>query len=439
MKNLRYLFLFVVLGAPFLQACKNEHTILVAADESGNSGGGGGSSGGNSNNPTPTIPGNEGGNGGVTLQEDKNTAWFLSEDKDAELRVCILQSDDFGMPKALVAEQVRLTFLTWLDYTRSRSIKLEADNKTYYLALNPKIVDCQEEHDLKLYLGSTAPEVEAAKKQYFMPVGFAQKTSYDNNTGWGKGFIWMAAKGTIGSGTFPDWHWDSFRGVLLHELGHVIGCEHVGGTVMREDILKYIKKTTVSWSPVSTQMIRTTSVDQERVLAISEEIHSDPKYWLSFKSTIFIDHGEEVRKEVINKYTLEEKQGTIGVNVVHYPIDDEKSGFRITYFFDGMISNFIFKNPDVEQFRQQVQLPGTVQLDVEVDRKPLMTHSDTKAFKMKVGNYRTSYEAGTSMLFSGSINVKGVVYPVLIQENGAKPDRPLSIWMLKDNRKILIN
>lgn len=105
-------------------------------------------------------------------------------------------------------------------------------------------------------------EAPKAKAEYYNPIAFAHRANYDLDAAWGKGFVWVAPKAS------PHLSWDfpyRLHGIVLHEVGHVLGCEHVRGTILTEDIANLIR--TASTSPEHVKALLTT-IDGEAELKL---------------------------------------------------------------------------------------------------------------------------------------------------------------------------
>jgi hypothetical protein len=161
-------------------------------------------------------------------------AWFLGADRT--VKVCYELAPGFGVDPALVPIEIARAFATWADYIGTRNLTFPTLAPATKVDVRTK---CQGGEDLRFYFNMSSPEVEREKLLYEDPIALAHRTSYDPATGWGRGFIWFSAGGEVA----PPLGWkarDAFFGVLLHEVGHVLGNGHVPGTIMAADLFQRI-------------------------------------------------------------------------------------------------------------------------------------------------------------------------------------------------------
>jgi len=199
------------------------------------------------------------GNGGDNHPADNGTAWFLG---DRTIRICYEVSPTFTSSNVDYRANIDSALHVWDDYLAvlngQLSIQLPLTAQHVYLD------KCDGTQDLAIYFGVTNALVEAAKSNYVNPTGFARRSEYNASKGWGKGFIWIAAENSVSPKfNFPNWTLPhNLHGMLLHEFGHVLGCDHVDGTIMQENISDLLSAETDS----ETRRMRLTNIDGNKFL-----------------------------------------------------------------------------------------------------------------------------------------------------------------------------
>ncbi len=151
------------------------------------------------------------------------------------IEVCIRRADDF----ALSQEQLRITvgnvFDTWNGYLGDNNVELHG------LRLNVSIAEsCSLNTDVEFLFGVSDERVRNSRRRFYDPFGMALFQE-------GKGFIWVAPM-QPNSPQSPDWKKAGhLTAVLLHEVGHVFGNDHVEGTVMAADLGESLDELPVKW------------------------------------------------------------------------------------------------------------------------------------------------------------------------------------------------
>lgn len=165
------------------------------------------------------------------------SAWFLGA---RTIKVCYEVAPDF-VPSGMELD-VPATFFNAFELWKSYYQRLPMDQflkPQMRLDFNYEIHStCSGSEDLALYLGVMNENIARARLQHGSPVALVDRESYDLSAGWGKGLIWVASTGSIiPTKNFPNWAAPlRLQAVITHELGHVLGCDHVSGTIMQENL-----------------------------------------------------------------------------------------------------------------------------------------------------------------------------------------------------------
>lgn len=176
--------------------------------------------------------GQERGNGTDYRSLEDRSAWFV--DANRVFTYCAKIDPAFGVAEDKSLAIISDALQNWADYHSERSWHKTLATKSRF---EPS---CSDSTDLVFLLGTKLPKGEASDQH----VGLAVKKAYDKKAGWGQGYVWIAAEGSVPAegedGPYPNWQeTDSLKAVLLHEIGHVYGVDHVEGTIMRADASEY--------------------------------------------------------------------------------------------------------------------------------------------------------------------------------------------------------
>ncbi len=173
------------------------------------------------------------GSGGDNHAKDHLAAWFLGEDRP--IAVCFEIGPEFGADKETVRKILESAFAQWGNYIKGHN--LYPEEKAPKLSTKLTLSDvCDGKQELAVYLGVENAVVKAAKGQFDNPTAFVQRTHYDPATGLGRGFIYVSPAGSVRA-NFPDWKREGrLEAMLLHEIGHIYGNDHVPGTIMAQGI-----------------------------------------------------------------------------------------------------------------------------------------------------------------------------------------------------------
>lgn len=192
------------------------------------------------------------GGGGDTHGIDYGTAWYLSQTVERPIKVCVQKDTTiFSLDEKIVTDEFSRAMKNWQVYTTRKQIFIDRTEETTErnLLLSPNLnftflSKCQGEEDLTLYLGVLNDKIKNILKALDNPVAFSHRESYDAKLGWGKGFIWL--KGSTDDYSFL-WNKNlNLRGILLHELGHVLGNTHKKNTIMDENIAEILYPMVIS-------------------------------------------------------------------------------------------------------------------------------------------------------------------------------------------------
>lgn len=157
-------------------------------------------------------------------------AWYLEKDP---IQTCVELSPKFGLTYDQVLTDIQSAFKVWKTYL---IVKRVSPNEAAFRPVSEISVlpSCNGQQELTIYLGTLNDEVEKAKKQFENPIAFVHRYTYDGDKARSKGFLWIADRDTVLPGTtLTDWTKKyNFHGIMLHEIGHLLGVPHVNGTIM---------------------------------------------------------------------------------------------------------------------------------------------------------------------------------------------------------------
>ncbi len=163
--------------------------------------------------------------------------WFLGQER---IPVCYKVSKDYPLDADQIEEIIEKGFVTWKKFVENKKLRLEWPQDKPFLNFNYLLnASCQGNEGITFYFGVQDSKVNEALKQFRNAKAFTLLESYDQFKGRGKGFMWFDQKPHSPSLWSP---YGQILSLVVHELGHVYGCDHVAGTIMREDIVSYMAK-----------------------------------------------------------------------------------------------------------------------------------------------------------------------------------------------------
>jgi hypothetical protein len=210
----------------------------------------------------------------LTLRDGqaKSQAWFVNA-PDAEnsfVHICaIAPTPEEAHEIAWLAHSAHLAWLRYFhrDLPRRHFLPGEPDFRTYG-RVNEK---CDGSEDLTIYYGVENELVRAARSLYDNPAAFAHLESYDEETGAGKGFIWIDRSPEV------LYHSHHRQALVLHEMGHAFGIDHISGTIMDENIAGLLHDAYIAGKPFTPSGPKTT--DGEPVAEAWIDLEREAMEW----------------------------------------------------------------------------------------------------------------------------------------------------------------
>ncbi|MBS1985671.1 MAG: hypothetical protein JST16_16045 [Bdellovibrionales bacterium] len=166
------------------------------------------------------------GNGSDRPNPVVGSAWFVG---DRTVHACVQTDLQFPVTKSKAESDFRAAWSLWQQYVIL--------HKVDHLAMNLVFdASCNGGQDLTVFLGVTNANLEKDRRRYSNPNAYVERTHHDAVSGWSRGYMWVAP-------SEKDRDWSVPRrlgGIFLHEIGHLLGNDHVAGTIMRANVDDYI-------------------------------------------------------------------------------------------------------------------------------------------------------------------------------------------------------
>lgn len=159
------------------------------------------------------------GNGAEDFVAEEGS-WFVA---GGPVKWCLKDPENTDLDYSTIHHEIERAFAKWEEYVERKNPfrKTAPGFKLQFSEI------CNGGEDITVYFGHDSPEISKEKAKYENPIAFVKRTSYDWITGRGKGFIWINSNPAFSWRTYPN-----LLAITLHEIGHILGSEHVEGTIM---------------------------------------------------------------------------------------------------------------------------------------------------------------------------------------------------------------
>jgi len=233
-------------------------------------------------------------NGTDNVPVSHDSSWFITNHGESRpVNYCVQMAPNFGVDKDTAIRSIEAAAKIWRDYIAK---KKHVFMFSFPPSLDYQKVDCDHDPDLTFYFGVRNKLVNSYITPGHVLWGFAQRTEYDFGQKWGKGFIWIAPSNSIveekSNFSYPKWEIPStLTGILAHEIGHVLGVQHIPGTLMTPRYATALRNVMIS-SPDRHQSLL--AVDSVReIIQCEYHCQSEPYFDLMKPSN---KHDADARK-----------------------------------------------------------------------------------------------------------------------------------------------
>ncbi len=316
----------------------------------------------------------------------KAQAWFLGE---APVKVCVETVPGFPVGAREAREVIQKGFSNWRNYTDNKKLRSQWPSNAAYLDFNLQWLDsCDGKEDIAFFLGVLNDRVRSAVKQYQNPKAFNQLESFDPAKGRGKGYVWVS----------HDRDWESLfwrptqqlHMLLMHEIGHVLGCDHVAGTIMREDLAKFVREASpINLTPAEVSSFPN-SIDQAR------ELFFAPARGVSALQSIVVN-PTTAQKELFKKILRREISGALWMGFHQGDANESNRGTLFIGDESGDLKPQPVRHlyPSVETAKPHLQLRklrgGAFNINFDMGSLIDFSSSDSRVFRFVLGDRDTSF------------------------------------------------
>jgi len=169
----------------------------------------------------------------------RDNAWFAG---DKSIRVCL--ESEKGTEKPVLDE----AFAVWDRYFSEKKLndrRFFPERGALSLGLKHEWVECTDSPDLRIVIGATSDSRLNWERlnEFAGKSAFVIRRSYDEIAAWGRGDMWISASRLQDKFQTEAGKKLWLLGHAVHELGHVLGCGHVSGTILAEDFFQPFEKT----------------------------------------------------------------------------------------------------------------------------------------------------------------------------------------------------
>jgi hypothetical protein len=199
-------------------------------------------------------------------------AFFLAwneADVSKPIDTCYEAMAGFGFADDILVASIQDSFQAWAEYVGAKHVgEFLKDGIRKQVSIHS---GCNGTEEFRVYFGvsnaDVAPFLQSSSRTFGLAGRIAQ----------GPGVVWIAPPQSFaadnGSEKLPNWgprSLGAFRGLMLHEIGHVFGNDHLDGTVMSREIGHYLTNDTSLLSS-SSNVAFYSKIDARRELIFCED------------------------------------------------------------------------------------------------------------------------------------------------------------------------